>query len=104
MQALVSVSTAVSPVSSPAVVVRQLLHGHYGTTSVFYSLEVEHGACLTGIVVLCFHGDLRKECQCSFRTDHKVSYDIERIVKADERKEVQSCYVLDGIFVMNTLG
>ena len=79
--------------------VTQGFHGYYGAACLLDCLEVEHGACLAGIVVLRFHGYLREECQCPFRAYHEVGYDVERVVEADERKQVQPRYILNGVFV-----
>ena len=45
-----------------------------------------------------------KERKRAFRAYHQVGNNIERVVEADEWQEIQSGYVLDGIFVADAYG
>ena len=80
----------------------QFLHGNHRPTCFLDGSKVKHGTSLVRIVVFRIHGHLRQEGQCTFRAYHGVSDDIERIIKADERQEVQTCHILDGILVTDT--
>ena len=79
--------------------IAQFLHGNYGPACLANVGEVDHGTCLARIVVLGAHGDLRQEGQGAFTSYHEVGNDVERVVEADEGQQVESCYVLDGIFI-----
>ena len=82
----------------------KLLHRHHRPASILDTGKVEHGACLVRIVVLGAHGNLGKERKRAFRAYHQVGNNIERVVEADEWQEIQSGYVLDGIFVADACG
>lgn len=80
------------------------LHRHHRPASILDTGKVEHGACLVRIVVLGAHGNLGKERKRAFRAYHQMGNNIERVIEADEWQEIQSGYVLDGIFVADACG
>ena len=81
----------------------QPLHGYHGTACFADVGKIDHCTGLAGIVVFRTHGYLRKEGQRAFATYHEVGDNLERIVEADKRKQVEACDILDGVFVADAL-
>ena len=82
-----------------ALLVHQFLHGHHRAAGLFDVGEVEHRTGLVRVVVLCLHGHLGQERQCSFAAHHQVCDDVERVVETDKGQQVQSGDVFDGVFI-----
>ena len=50
------------------------------------------------------HPHLTHECKRTLRTDQKMKQDIERILICDQRKQIQACDILYGIFMSYATG
>ena len=81
----------------------QLPEGLYSPASFFCPGKVNHGAGTAGLYRFCIYSDFRQEGQRAFRTGHQMHHDIKRIFKFNQRKQVKSRYVLDAVFVPDTL-
>ena len=82
----------------------QFLHGHHGLAALLHGVEINHSRSLVLVVVERLHGDLGQESQRSLRAYYRMGNDIERIVVGNQRTEIQSCHILDGILFTDSLG
>ena len=48
------------------------------------------------------HGHFGNESECAFRPHHKVCDDVKRVGESHEWQDIESCYILDGIFIIDS--
>ena len=84
--------------------VLQLAHLHDGAARLADVAEIDHRAGLVFVFALGAHRNPGQERQRPFGTDHEVGDDLERIVEAHQRQQVQPHDVLDRVFVQDAPG
>ena len=83
--------------------VLQFAHLHDGPARLADVAEIDHRAGLVFVFALGAHRNPGQERQRPLGTDHKVGDDLERIVEAHQRQQVQPHDIFDRIFVQDTL-
>ena len=82
----------------------QLLHGYYRLTTLLHRQEVNHCRSLELVVIKCLHRHLREESKRSLTTNHRMGYDIERIIVSYKWTKIQTCHILNRVLLTDTVG
>ena len=83
--------------------VLQFAHLHDGAARLADVAEIDHRRRLVFVFAFGAHRDPGQKRQRSLGADHEVGDDLERIVEAHQRQQVQPHDVLDRIFVQDAL-
>ena len=84
--------------------VAERTHSHHRTTSLVDCRKVEHCRGFIFIVTLRAHCNLRHKTESTLRADHKMGYDIKRIIILKKWQKIQSHHILYRILFAYALG